>query len=230
MKNEYEVRGNVTAIFISNENAETLIDTEDLPKLLETNITWYMYQNYVYGNFYAGKKKQKKVRLHRYLMEAKPGYVIDHINHNTLDNRKSNLREVDQFTNQQNRTNPKNVYLDKRSGLYYAMIRVNRKPLYSRYFKSFEEAKEEALKMRANLMPGSYEYLNNDNKEEVDLQDPDKPRGNNTSGYRYISYQKAIRKWRVKYKSVYYGDYEDINNALNRLEQVKREHTNKEAS
>ncbi|MCM3130939.1 hypothetical protein ACFQ3J_00435 [Paenibacillus provencensis] len=229
MKNKYEIRGNVTAIFLTNDIKETLIDTVDLPKLLAINTSWYLYENYVYGSFYLGKKKQKKVRLHRFLMDAKPGEIVDHINHNTLDNRKCNLRSVDETTNMQNQSNPKNVYLDKRSNLYYAMIRVNKKPYYSRYFKTFDEAKAEAIKMRANLMPGSYEYLNNDKKEEVDLQDPEKPRGNNTSGYRYISYQKAIKKWRVKYKSVYYGDFEDINDALIKLENVKKE-KNKEVS
>lgn len=34
----------------------------------------------------------KKVFMHRFILNAKPGEVVDHINHNQLDNRKSNLR------------------------------------------------------------------------------------------------------------------------------------------
>ena len=47
--------------------------------------------------------KQKRVFMHRFIMDAQRGQLVDHINHNTLDNRKSNLRFVDRTQNQCNR-------------------------------------------------------------------------------------------------------------------------------
>lgn len=43
-----------------------------------------------------------KVRMHRLIMDAPPGYMVDHINGDTLDNRKSNLRLCTNSQNQQN--------------------------------------------------------------------------------------------------------------------------------
>lgn len=54
--------------------------------------------------FYAQTNESIENRLlHRYIMNAKKGDVIDHINHNTLDTRKTNLRICDMSKNGQNR-------------------------------------------------------------------------------------------------------------------------------
>jgi hypothetical protein len=57
-----------------------------------------------FGQPYARASiKGKKVYMHRFIMNAEQGSHVDHINHMTLDNRKSNLREVHPTTNQKNR-------------------------------------------------------------------------------------------------------------------------------
>ena len=43
-----------------------------------------------------------RLRMHRLIMNAPPGMVVDHINGDTLDNRKSNLRICSTAQNQQN--------------------------------------------------------------------------------------------------------------------------------
>ena len=45
----------------------------------------------------------KKIMIHRHIMQAPPGMVVDHANHDTLDNRRSNLRVCSSRENQRNR-------------------------------------------------------------------------------------------------------------------------------
>ena len=52
------------------------------------------------NSFYALRKtvskdgKRTEILMHRQIMKIPPGMLIDHINHNGLDNRKANLRPV----------------------------------------------------------------------------------------------------------------------------------------
>jgi len=55
-----------------------------------------------------GYKKSKMVQLHRVIMKAKKGQIVDHINRDTLDNRKINLRICNKSQNGMNRPANKN--------------------------------------------------------------------------------------------------------------------------
>jgi hypothetical protein len=57
--------------------------------------------------------KKSAVTLHRWLVDAGPGQVVDHVNGNTLDNRRENLRVTDVRGNSMNVTSSKN---QKRGG------------------------------------------------------------------------------------------------------------------
>lgn len=57
----------------------------------------------------SGPRPQSlKIYMHRVIMEAKTGQMVDHINGNGLDNRKSNLRFCNKSTNGMNRGKNKN--------------------------------------------------------------------------------------------------------------------------
>lgn len=92
----------------------------------------------------------KVVKMHRYILGlSEPTEIIDHINGNTLDNRKANLRRCTNTENSRNCKLSKNntsgasgVNLIKSSGKYRARIMVNRKEIRLGHFKTFEEAKK----------------------------------------------------------------------------------------
>lgn len=82
-----------------------------------------------------------------YMTGAWPKAQIDHINHDSADNRFANLREVDNVENHKNRPRQNNnssgvtgVAWHKRDGCWRVHITVGGKHISGGYFKSFEEA------------------------------------------------------------------------------------------
>lgn len=173
MKNKYRIDGNVTAIYLKRKDGYlvTLIDTNNLPKAEQLINNWYACKCSKSGNFYVeGTVEHTTVLLHRFLLDAPEGMVVDHINHNTLDNRKSNLRILTHAENHQNRkgamknskTGIRGIRLDK--GLWKAEVRVNGK-LLNRSFTSKTEATQFVKKLRETVMPYSSEATNSRNKK-----------------------------------------------------------------
>jgi hypothetical protein len=82
--------------------------------------------------------KGKCFFLHRVIMDCPKGLVVDHINHNTLDNRKENLRICTYTQNKMNSqkhnfntsSKYKGVYRQKNCIRFNAMITVNKKHIY----------------------------------------------------------------------------------------------------
>jgi len=89
------------------------------------------------GGIYAARNIRvdghpTKVSMHRFIMAAGSGFVVDHINGDTLDNRKANLRVCTQRQNCRNQRPPrsnssgfKGVSFDRDSGKWKAYIRHN---------------------------------------------------------------------------------------------------------
>ena len=77
--------------------ANVYIDKEDLEKVLPYKLNISNDNNA--KTFYC---KILGVGLHRIIMDAQPGEVIDHINRNGLDNTRDNLRKVDTSINNRN--------------------------------------------------------------------------------------------------------------------------------
>ena len=66
-----------------------IVDKEDYEKLAAYK--WHASESR--NNFYAQRScKGKTIKMHREIINVPEGFVCDHINHNTLDNRKCNLR------------------------------------------------------------------------------------------------------------------------------------------
>ena len=132
---------------------KTLVDDEDYERLQKdfNNMKWCVSKNR--KGLYAQKRVNKKIiYLHRYIMNF-PNEVVDHINHNTLDNRKNNLRITSNANNLRNgtvRTNNKSgitgVSYDKKRKKYVSSIKVYYKTINLGRFDTIEEA----IKARKN--------------------------------------------------------------------------------
>lgn len=83
--------------------------------------------------------------LHRIIMNAKKGDIVDHIDINKLNCQRDNLRFVNKSQNNRNRivNNPlgRGVYFDKSGNRYRACISINNKTIKLGSFKTADEAK-----------------------------------------------------------------------------------------
>ena len=95
------------------------------------------------GKYYVGGYRRL---MHRMIMGATPGQFVDHINGDTFDNRRCNLRFCDHRQNGHNkrrttnRLGVKGVCLHKKTGKYAAYIRVNGKTKHLGLFVTCREA------------------------------------------------------------------------------------------
>ncbi len=110
----------------------TIVDDEDFEKL--SQFAWWAHVG-PYGKPYAVRETSRKlgkvsVKLHRFIVGAAEGRDVDHINGDTLDNRRSNLRIVAHRLNMANqRKKPgssrfKGVWFHRQSGRWHAYITV----------------------------------------------------------------------------------------------------------
>jgi len=169
MKNAYEIRGDTTAIFVKRRNGDTyefLIDTEDLARLIEAGGSWCVDLPYTPKDLarkpYAIRNAPREgggrqfLKLHRVLTEAPDETVVDHINGDTLDNRKSNLRVTNRFVNMHNVQGPSrnnkagvlNVHYDTSTNLYRISVMRNGVSMKAKR-KDFEDAISVAEDMRS---------------------------------------------------------------------------------
>lgn len=82
----------------------TIIDTEDFERLKSEGLTkWFAQKSG--KRFYVSRRinGNGKSYLHRHLMNAPSGLCIDHINGDSLDNRKANLRVCSHRENSRNK-------------------------------------------------------------------------------------------------------------------------------
>ena len=67
------------------EGQYALVDAADYEALNRYN--WRFYNGYA-----ARQERRKTIYMHRQIMQPPDGMVVDHVNHNKLDNRRINLR------------------------------------------------------------------------------------------------------------------------------------------
>jgi hypothetical protein len=144
---------------ILTQDQVSIVDKED--ELTFGNRLWYAHKRR--GSYYAASRVGQ---LHRLIMKCPAGMVVDHINGNTLDNRKANLRVCLQKHNTYNRrpnkkgaSDYKGVSWHIHQSLWAVSITADKKTKHLGYFKCENQAaliyNEASLKYH-----GKYGYQN----------------------------------------------------------------------
>lgn len=103
----------------------TLVDEETYKKY--NHLTWYLSDT----GYAMRKTIDGSFRLHRLVLNAPEDMVVDHLNGNKLDNRKSNLRVCTNQENALNRKNIKGYCFVKRTGKWAVRYRSKHYGYYS---------------------------------------------------------------------------------------------------
>ncbi len=105
----------------------------------------------------------KQVSMHRYIMKAPKGWVVDHIRHNGVDNRRSNLRLCTEEQNHANRGprggSSRFVGVYRRGKKWAAEISWRAENYYLGTFDDEIEAAQ-ARDRKARELHGKHAYLN----------------------------------------------------------------------
>jgi len=124
------------------EIARTKIDKEDLEKV--KGYKWSLNNdNYVLTRI----NKKTLLFLHHLILGRKRGFDVDHINHDTLNNRKQNLRFATRSQNNIN-SKAKGYFWDKKSKKWHVKTKVNKKEIDLGYFIDEQDAKRVAVEAR----------------------------------------------------------------------------------
>lgn len=139
--NEFIIEENFAILIVKHKGISigVTIDIEDVEKvkslgswhaILDNTLqtpSFYICHRYSNGNC---------LKLHRLITNCPDDMEVDHINHNTLDNRKCNLKICSRFKNQQNlrikKTEISGVY-QRKNGRWVGNISKKNK----RYYKEF---------------------------------------------------------------------------------------------
>lgn len=149
--NHIEILEDHAEIFLIDKNneicAKALIDLDDVNKV--KNIKWHR-SDLQRSTYYCLSNDSEWKRIHRLIMGVTDkNIVVDHINHNGLDNRKSNLRictsgqnTCNCLTSKNNKSGHKGVYWSKERKKWCAQISINNKTKGLGRYDTIEEAIE----------------------------------------------------------------------------------------
>lgn len=121
-----------------------LVDDADFDTL--TQFRWHITGAGYAAGFVRVNGTRLRVYLHRYLLDAQPGQIVDHIDGDPLNNTRANLRLVTRAQNQwnrkaqQNASGYKGVSWHRLNRKYYARIQVHNRRYFLGYFETAQEA------------------------------------------------------------------------------------------
>ena len=145
-----------------------IVDPDDFERLNKHK--WFAVKNS--NTFYAGRtiyagKKYISIRMHRVILHPPDNLLVDHINHNGLDNRKANLRLATCAQNTYNRrcfrkdksSKYKGLSWRKQRKIWAVTICYKRKNIIVGYFEDEKQAAK-AYDKAAKKYHGEFASLN----------------------------------------------------------------------
>lgn len=174
--NTYNMSEDVGVGYTTNTGREFYFDKEDYEII--KNYHWLEVRRGEknYGYIYAkvwDHNKAHTMFLHRLVLEANGFDInskdVDHVNHKTYDNRKSNLRICEHYENiiacktySNNHSGKKGVHYDKARNKWVARITINKTNKFLGRFDSFDEARAARLAAEKELH-GEFHFEENNN-------------------------------------------------------------------
>lgn len=133
---------------------EVIVDDEDFEYLSQWK--WHLNSRKAPHRYAIRTVNKKHILMHRVINQTPKGLMTDHINHNTLDNRKSNLRTVTSHSNQLNRkglqsnntSGHNNVFWHKATQKWMVSYALMGKQIYVGIFQELESAIKAAKEIR----------------------------------------------------------------------------------
>lgn len=159
--NEFITKGKYTLILLYNHYGEMvdvgIFDTKNLSKVKKFKWSRHIKENTSYiltslNDSYQRIYNKTQLYLHQLILPCSEDMIIDHKNHNGLDNRQENLRVVTRLQNCENRINanikPVGVSWHKRVKAWNSRIKIKNKTYNLGYFSSIEDAADARIKFK----------------------------------------------------------------------------------
>ena len=164
---EFKLKNNYYECYIKNTSIIFLIDVDDFDKVAGHN--WCQSDN----GYIKTSKNNKLIYLHRIIMDVfDKKQLVDHINHNILDNRKSNLRIVTHSQNSMNCINQINYMNGIRKcgkSSWTAIIYINNESINLGTYNNIDDAIK-ARKEAEEKYFGEYSYKNSMQKGKTTIE------------------------------------------------------------
>ncbi|WP_134700545.1 HNH endonuclease [Ammoniphilus sp. YIM 78166] len=171
MKNEFEIVGETTVLYVRYKvyYLRVFIDTADLEKVQSYRGTWFAGFDDSGKRYYIHGKDRKNgvnktIMLHRWITDCPDGMVVDHIDRNSLNNKRENLRVISAGENMQNRkihsnntSGVRGVSWYKKTGQWRVQICLQGKMKNLGLFDHFDDAVAVSKAAYQDFMPYSEE-------------------------------------------------------------------------
>lgn len=137
--NTFIIENNIVEVSIPHTEDYFTINIDDWNQVKQ--YSWYLKN----PGYISATINDKTIYLHRFLMNAQKGDIIDHVDRNKMNNTRSNLRLSDYYKNAWNsegygKTKVKGVMLTKEKK-YMVRIMRNYQSFYLGTFDNIEDAK-----------------------------------------------------------------------------------------